>query len=263
MVSQRNQLKELERYLSRIGISVNIGKNKARGNQGIFIAGKELRIDVSNAVDENARLSILLHEFAHYVHYCYDHKLKSLKCIFGELTENEEEELLRVTVHKIPKDSAKFLYSKKNTIKNDIRILSNVIKEHYPEFVKSKPFKKIEQNLSCPVKYLLRYDRIKYLNKIYSIEDIEKDFPKYSDYEFAYIKLKSKQRFLSRINSKINKLNKYYNEPTELWARFCELFYTDRNMLAKLAPGLLCKFEQKIKNGDLKEIGELNKLLNL
>ena len=113
MVSQRNQLKELERYLSRIGISVNIGKNKARGNQGIFIAGKELRIDVSNAVDENARLSILLHEFAHYVHYCYDHKLKSLKCIFGELTENEEEELLRVTVHKIPKDSAKFLYSKK------------------------------------------------------------------------------------------------------------------------------------------------------
>ena len=40
-----------------------------------------------------------------------------------------------------------------------------------------------------------------------------------------YIKMKSLQRKQARINTKIRKLNNYYNQPSELWARFFELFF--------------------------------------
>ena len=36
MVSERNRIIRLKEYFESLGIEVNIGKNKARGNKGFF-----------------------------------------------------------------------------------------------------------------------------------------------------------------------------------------------------------------------------------
>lgn len=262
MVSKRNR--ELIDYFESLGIEINIGKNKARGNQGIFVAkkGEKFRIDISREVDENNILSIMLHEFAHYVHYCYDSTLKSLDFVFEDISDTETEELLRITVEKIPKATAQILYDKKEEIAQSVKQLAAAIRSHYPEYSLAKPFKPIERSLHYPVKYLLRYDKIRYLNSFYSIENLHDDFPELSDCQRVYIALKSKQRALARINSRINRLNKYYNTPTELWARFCELFFTNPAKINKLAPQLSIKFRSCLNTNKIKELSELDKILH-
>ena len=58
---------------------------------------------------------------------------------------------------------------------------------------------------------------------------------------------------INRINSRIAKLNRYYNSPTELFARFVELFFTDYTKANKLAPNSVAKFEQNLKQGNIQE----------
>ena len=73
MVSERNRIVNLVKYLESCGITINIAKNKARGHRGYFKAiGDGFRIDIARGLSEDAVLRTLAHEFAHYVHYNYD-----------------------------------------------------------------------------------------------------------------------------------------------------------------------------------------------
>jgi transposase len=67
-----------------------------------------------------------------------------------------------------------------------------------------------------------------------------------------YLKLKSKQRALKRVNSKISRLNKYYNSPTELFARSFELYIADSNKLLRIAPNVHKEFEKTLKENKIK-----------
>ena len=264
MVSERNGFIELVNYFESLGIDVNIGKNKARGNQGLFIAkqNQKFRIDISRNVDDSSKLAIMLHEFAHYVHYRYDSSLKTLDFVFDDISDAEMEELLRVTVEKVPKSFAQVLYDKKDEFSRNVKSLSAIIRKYYPDFKLSSPFKTIEKNINYPAKYLLKYDRIKYLNKIYSIENLEKEFEELSECQYAYIKLKANQRHIAKINSRINRLNKYYSATTELWARFCELFFTNSLRAEKLAPILSSKFKNTLSSNKIKELSIVNEILH-
>lgn len=237
MVSQRNRIiDDVIKYLESIGLCVNIGKTKARGNHGIFMRNKNgYRIDISKDIQESDYLSTIMHEFAHYLHYENDSSLKSLGFIFENFTQDLHEELINVTVNSISKDFASNLFSAKQDITNEITVLSNDLKSAYPNFKRSEKLKSIENKLPFKYKYLLRYDRVKIFNKIYSIEKLS-SYDDLSDEEVKYITLKSKQRILSRINSKIRRLNKYYNNLSELFARFIAVYSLDKNTSFKIAP---------------------------
>ena len=86
--------------------------------------------------------------------------------------------------------------------------------------------------------------------KIYSVESLSED----CDINL-YLKLKSKQRAWRRINSKISKINRYYNSKTELFARFFEYYITDYSVLERKAPNALKRFEKVV---GLKQIPLIN-----
>ena len=204
MVSKRNRILELVEFYKSLGIEVNL-KNKARGNKGFFKTnGKGYRIDVSHKLDETAVLSVLIHEFAHYFHYLNDKTLKDLSFIIDN-NETILEELLNLTVDEIPKDFAENLFCQKDKIKKEIKTLTTSITETYPNFKLSKPFLLIEKDLkknglSC----LIKHDRVKLITgfsyKLYSIDNLSQKLPQT---HLDYLLIKSKQRALNRINSKI------------------------------------------------------------
>ena len=256
MACERNRILKLTEFLSSKNIDVNIGKNKARGNKGVFMHKNNVyRIDISRNIAEENIIPILLHEYAHYVHYTFDKSLKSLNFIFGEMTDELREELIKITVREIPKEFASSLFEARKTLTSDIKQLASVIRREYKEFKISERNKSIEKGFSLVQKYLLSYDRIKLLNKIYSVDTID-ECSNLSPSQAAYIKLKSKQRKIKRINSKISRLNKYYNNPSELFARFTELYFTNKTLAQELAPGASKKFEQA-SIPCLKELAEI------
>ena len=236
MACERNRILELKDYLSSLGISINVGKNKARGHKGIFMQRSDnYRIDISKNLEDEDVLPVLLHEFGHFVHYSYDKKLSSLNFAFDELSDEIKEELIKVTVEEIPKDFAQSLYAQKDYLQEQIRLLTKQIKQYYPNFKITDKNDSIEKNLSLPLKYLTKYDKIKYLNKIYSIDKLDTDY-NIKEPEKLYIKIKSAQRKIKRINSRISRLNKYYNTPSELFARFISSYYTKPELTHKIAP---------------------------
>lgn len=259
MASERNRVLELKKYLSLLGISVNIGKNKARGHKGIFMHRFDMsRIDISNEIrDDDKIISVILHEFAHYIHHTYDKKLCSLDFIFGNFTDELKEELIKITVKEVPKETAKTLFAQKENLNNEIKDLLKKIKILYPQFKQSEKNLFIENGLPEPIKYLLRYDRVNYYNQLYSIDKL----CEYSleDIERTYILIKSKQRALSRINSRISRINKYYNNPSELFARFVDSYYTNPTYTKKVAP---CASEY-IKETNIKFFQQLNNIFGV
>ncbi len=261
MVSERDRVKNLIKYLESLGIEVNIGKNKARGNKGFFMRRNNVfRIDIAKNMPQEELLKVLLHEFAHYFHSKYDRALLSLDFLFGEYTEEIHNELVNVTVKSVPKDFASALFSQKELLKNQIHELSNKIKLYCNDFSLSEKYLPIENNINLKYKYLTKYDSVKFLNKIYSISEIDK-YSDLKDYEKYYIELRQKKRFLNRINSKINRINRYYNNISELFARFIELYFTHKNEAMLLAPNASNILLQNINNGCYKEICKLNEIL--
>lgn len=236
MADKRDCFIELKRYIESLGIKVNIGKNKARGNKGIFCyKGNTYRIDISKDIDSQAAYSTLLHEFAHFIHYKYDKSLKSLDFVFENLSEDEQEELLNVTVKNVPKEFALSLYDLKKQLSDENKLLAKKIKDVYPDFKMSEPFRKIERGLMFSFSF--------------------------NDIQTAYLNLKSNQKNISKINSKINKLNKYYNQPSELWARFFELYFTNHCCAEKTAPQITKRFRQIIDCERITEISDIFKIL--
>jgi len=238
MVSERDRILDVSDYLESLGIEVNIGKNKARGNKGFFkVIGKKFRIDISKEHSKEESIKVLAHEFAHYVHYCNDKKLQSLNFIFANLDATLQEELITLTVDLVPKDSAKYLFDIKFNLKQEINNLTNLIRQSHPDFKSTVKDKYIESKLKFPFRYLLKYDRVKVADKLYSLEDV-KDNELYN-----YLALQSKKRALKRVNSKISRLNKYYNSPTELFARAFEYYVSNEELLKQKAPNVYKAFK--------------------
>lgn len=237
MDSQRNCALELADYIQSLGVKVNIAKNKARGNKGFFCSkGGEYRIDISKSIDEISVLSTLLHEFAHFIHYKSDKSLKSLDFVFPNLTEEEEEELLQITVKNVPKDFARSLLEQKESYVNENKRHLSVIKKDYPDFKISKPNWQLER-----FGFFASFD--------------------ISPSQSAYIKLKTNLRIISKINTKINKMNKYYNQPSELWARFFEFYFMNQKEAVECAPLLSTRLKKVIENRQSIEIASIYEIL--
>ena len=244
MACERDCITKLVEYIESQGVEVNIGRNNARGNKGFFkVVGKNnYRIDISNGLNETEILRVLVHEFAHYVHYKYDKTLKSAEFLFGSDYNLYEDDLINLTVDSIPKCSIKPLFHQKETLKSEISELSRFIKNIYPDFKISEPFKIIENEIQKPAKYLLKYDRVKVIEgfgfRILSIDDIDKSFPKMSDVCKKYLMIQSKRRMLKRITSKISRLNRYYNSVSELISRSFEYYILRPEIMQAKAPAL-------------------------
>lgn len=238
MVSERNRILKITEYIESNGILVNIGKNKAQGHRGFFKAkGDFFRIDIAKGMTFEETIKALAHEFAHFVHYSYDKSLKSLDFVFN-MNDEIMEELVSLTVDLLSKTSVQPLFLQKENVKNELKNLQNLMKEIFPSFNGKFPNKSLENKIkSSKYKYLLKYDNVKVLEgfsmKLYSISELKGD----NELEL-YLMIKSKHRLLNRINSKISRLNRYYNSPSELFARAFETFINNPNHLNKIAPNV-------------------------
>lgn len=191
----------------------------------------------------------------------YDPKLKS----------KLEKELLLVTNFVDEHSLCHKLIDHREQIKTKIKKLEEIIKEDYPNFMRSKKFKEFDKYIKkSKAKYLLKFDKVKFITpkvfnlikkeEIFSIESIERDFPEMSRAFCAYIRLKSNIRKQSRISSRINRLNKYYSKPTELFARLIEGLYIDKARTQACAPYATQSFFELLEQGyyfELKNVFEM------
>lgn len=182
--------------------------------------------------------------------HIYDPKLKT----------KLEKELLLVTNFVDEHSLCHRLIAHKEQMKNKIKKLEEIIKEDYPNFMRSKKFKDFDKYIKkSKAKYLLKFDKVKFITpkvfnlikkeEIFSIDSIERDFPDMSRAFCAYIRLKSAQKKQSRISGRINRLNKYYSKPTELFARLVEGLYIDPEQTQKLAPKSCERFFELLESG--------------
>jgi len=237
---------ELIRYISSLAITVNT-VTKARGNKGFF---KEGRIDVSKTLDDESAVRVLVHEFAHYSHFKLDKTLNNLDILFGENSEGLTEELLKVT-HFVDKNAlAEKLNSEKERLTEKIKANTDIIKSVYPDFSITDDFKPFRRYAGwSDLRYLEKYDRVKVSSlksdKIYSVATVKEDFPDIKKEFIAYLELKSDYRKRTKISRRINKLEKYYSEPCELFARFTEGIYLDINKVKTIAPTAFSLFLER------------------
>lgn len=259
--------KDFIKFLEAQGITVKTN-TRARGNLGICLKD---RIDVSKKAAKERRISILAHEYAHKIHYDMEkesfNKGGSLEKLFN--TQNIsiiKKELLAVT--NFVDENSKFssFLAKKLELSKEIAILEKIIKDEYPDFKKSQPFKPINayfRKNKSSAKYLLKYSNIKIIHPIfrkeefYSIKTIDSDFPEIPESLRAYIKLKSCQREYNRIYRLKNKAEKYYNKPTELFARFIEGIFIDSSYIKHLAPTAYSKFTELLEQNYYCRLKEL------
>ena len=266
MACKRNRIIDLINYTEGFGIKVKVAKNKAQGNRGFFKAkNNDLRIDIAKGLDDNATFRTLVHEFIHYVHYSYDKTLKSLDFIFDNYKDDYMEDLISLTVDLIPKNSVKPFFDRQEECKSKVNYYLKILQKIYPDIRKNVQYKKIENKIGFgDLKYLLKYDRVKVLkgfkNYIYSVENLENDFPDIDDDIKNYLYLKSAERNLKRINSKISRLNRYYNSPTELLARSFEYYISEPEKMEIKSPKLYEFYKKICKNNKIPMITELAKI---
>lgn len=266
MVSQRNRVIRLSEYIKNCGVEVNIARNKARGNHGFFkVQGNKFRIDISKEISEDETVTVLIHEFAHFVHYNYDKKLKDLSFIFKDLTDTIQEELINITVSSISKKEIKPFFEKKSLLKKDIQDLTNLILESCDKKKLTECVGILEKDIkSKGLNFLLKYDRVKLLKgftpKLYTISNLDNNSEGLLNTSVLYLKLNSKQRELKRLNSKISRINKYYNSPTELFARAFTIYLTDREQMRKIAPNTAAFVENAIQQEDIPLLSNLVKI---
>lgn len=293
---EKDLAKALINYFKSLGIEVNTN-TKARGHQGFFFKN---RIDVSRQTREERIVPTLLHEFAHYIHNKLEPDMVktggSLKVIF-KLDEGHAEdkicrcvdawqknytstpprllpslltiqkELMQVTNFVDENSLCHRLKMHKEQIKKRIKTLENIIKDDYPKFMRSKKFKEFDKYIrKSKAKYLLKYDRVKFISpflrreEVFSIDNMEQDFPDMPKAFCAYIRLKSAQKKQARNSKRINFANKYYSKPTELFARFVECLYLNPEKTRLLAPLTYERFFELLDAGyyfELKHVLEM------
>jgi len=257
--------KEFLSFLADQGIIVKTN-TRARGNLGICYKN---RIDISKKVEKERRITVLAHEYAHKIHYDLEKdsfsKGGSLEKLFN--CENISEiypELVKVT--QFVDEKSKFIefVSQKSQIYSEIKELEIIIKKDYPDFKRSQDFNPAKKYLkNSPAKDRLRYDNVKIVHpvfrkeNIYSIKTIDTDFPDMPESTKIYIRLKSCERRYKRLYRAKSKAEKYYNKPTELFARFIEGLFVDQQKIAEIAPFTYSRFNVLLNNdyyGNLKEL---------
>ena len=265
MACERNRVIELTKYCNKLGITINTGKNKARGNKGFFRTdSKSYRIDISKDLPDSDKIRVLLHELVHYIHFVNDKSLKSLNFIFNNPALYEAD-LLKLTVDSVPKSFAQELFNQKNSLKSEIKNYTDKIKREYPDANFNDLSNNLKKEISkSDLKYLLKYDAVKILSgfsiKKYELDNLEKDFPNTKQSCYDYLRLCSLKRNLNRINSKISRLNRYYNSPTELLARSFEYFIFEPDKMKLLTPKLYEYYENIIKKNDVKLLSDIVKI---
>lgn len=250
--------KDLIRYFKSLGIDVHTS-TKARGHQGFFFKN---RIDISKNTPEHRIVPTLLHEFAHYIHSKIEPDMHKTGGTLDMLFKSENslylEELIKVTNFVDENSLCVRLYEHKDRVKKRIKELEAVIKKDYPKFMRSKKFKEFDKYIKkSKARYLLKYDRVKLIEggifkrttKLFTIDNLEKDFTDMPKAFAAYIRLKSFQKKQARISSRINKYKKYYEKPTELFARLVEGIYLDREWTAAIAPNVCERFFELLDDG--------------
>ena len=70
----------------------------------------------------------------------------------------------------------------------------------------------------------------------------------------TYIKLRSLQKKQKRVSARINKIQKYYKRPTELFARLVEGLYLDKEWVCALAPHTTERFYELLNSGYYKQL---------
>lgn len=258
--------KNLVEFLKSLDIEVKTN-TKARGNQGLY---QRNRIDVSKGLDEQKAIEVLVHEFAHHIHYKIDkdfnHNGGSIENIFKTSNTLEiKEELLKIT-NLIDKNKRLEIFLKaKEETSNTIKSMQTAIKRDYPNFQRSKKFEEFEKYIkNSDAKYLVKYDAIRLMHgfffkkeRILTVKNIETDFPD-MPYAFqVYIRLCSMQRKQAKISRRINKMNKYYEKPTELFARFVQGYFTTPETVSTIAPITTKRFNELLETGYYLEMKDL------
>lgn len=249
--------KSFVKYLKTLGIEVHT-TTKARGHQGFFCNN---RIDISKNTPENRVMPTLMHEFAHYIHYNIEPDMPKTGGTFTALFKSDNPviltELFKVTNFVDESSLCVRLTEHRGRIHEKIVEYDKIVKKYYPKFLRSKKFKEFDKYIKhSDAKYLMKYDRVKVMGgflgltpKIYTINTIEESFPDMSEAFAAYIRLKSCIKKQARITARINRLNKYYKRPTELFARFVEGLYLDREWVEAIAPFTCKKFFELLESG--------------
>lgn len=257
---------ELIKYFKSLGLTVHT-TTKARGHQGFFLKN---RIDISKNIPENRIVPTLLHEFAHYIHSKIEPDMNktggTLDMLFKDDSRVLFDELIKVTNFVDPNSLCVRLYEHKDRVKSKIKEYENIIKIYYPDFMRSKKFKEFDKYIKkSDARYLLKYDRVRLIQggffrkttKLYSIDNIEKDFTDMPKAFAAYIRLKSYQKKQTRISARINKYKKYYEKPAELFARLVEGLYLDREWVEAIAPNAVERFYKLAEAGYYMELKNL------
>ena len=152
-----------------------------------------------------------------------------------------------------------------------IKELDNSIKKKHPDFKRSYSYKPIEKIIKkTDAKYLLKYDKVRVktflfgTTKDYSIQTVDINFPQFESDIVDYLLLKSQQRLLRRISSRISKLNCYYRRPSELFARFIEGMYIDFGRVDSIAPFAVDRFILLLREGYYRELADfINKFFDI
>lgn len=252
---------ELIQYFKSLGLTVHT-TTKARGHQGFFFKN---RIDISKNTPESRIIPTLLHEFAHYIHSKIEPDMNvtggSLNALFG--SEKYKDELIKVTNFVDENSLCVRLFEHKDRVKTKIKEYEKIIKIYYPKFQRSKKFKEFDKYIKkSNARYLLKYDRVKLIEggffrrtaKLYTIDNIEKDFTDMPKAFASYIRLRSYQKKQARISARINKYKKYYEKPCELFARLVEGIYIDREWVGAIAPDVTREFFDRLNDGYYMEL---------
>ncbi len=253
-------------FIRSCGIEVKTN-TKARGNKGLY---QKNRIDISNTIKDDSAISVLVHEFAHHIHSKIDKDFIKNPYTLQKLFDTQDiseikSELINVT-RLTDKNSRLtiFLNAKEETSKA-VKGMQNIIKKEYPDFLRSKKFPEFEKYIkNSDAKYLVKYDAIKLMKgfffkkeKILTVKNIENDFPDMPKAFMLYIKLCSMQRKQAKLSRRINKLSKYYETPTELFARFVSGYFMTPETVETVAPIATHKFLKLLENGYYKELKDL------
>ena len=245
--------KNLIEFLKSLDIEVKTN-TKARGNNGLY---QKNRIDVSRGLKEEKAIEVLVHEFAHHIHYKIDKDFVktggSLETLFNTTDiETIKSELINVTNLMDKNSRLKIFVDAKEEASKTIKSMQSAIKRDYPEFQRSKKFSEFEKYIKgSEAKYLVKYDAIRIMQgfffkkeRILTVKNLEIDFPDMPKAFQIYIKLCSMQRKQSKLSRRINKLNKYYEKPTELFARFVQGYFTNPETVSTVAPTTTKRFNE-------------------
>ena len=157
MASERNRILNLIDYLETLNIEINWGKNKAQGNKGFFrVKSNQYRIDISKDLSDTEALRVLVHEFAHYIHYKNDKTLKALDFLNTKIDDNITEELISITVDSIPKETIEPLFNMQKELINNIKKIKSQNNSFLTKFELSSK-QKILNRINAKISRINRY----------------------------------------------------------------------------------------------------------